>query len=281
MSRRKGRPTRESQEPGLADRAVALYEEHRSIQKVSQILRCGRNTAARMLQDRGVTIHRRCDRDMSYGETIACAGCGLARTVNMSRGYRPYCLDCRPLLGESRQGEGIRCGTIDGFRQHRTFGQTPCKPCRLAVKGIAPQPEPFARCTDCDKLVRTEHAQCALCRRGVAPTEAAEPEPVASLEPVIQWVKDRHGISHGIVHYEPQPDSPHADAVRDEGPAGYDEARVQRRILGDRSIRLHKGEAEEVVRRLLAKDWSANQIRRHTGLQPDRYVLREDMERAA
>lgn len=280
MSRKIGRPTRESQEPGLADRAVALYEEHGSVQKVSQILRCGRGTATRMLKSRGVTIHRQCDRDFTYGEVVRCAGCGLARSVNMSRGYRPYCVDCRPLLGESSPGNGIRCGTVDGFRQHRTYGQPPCKLCRLAVKGIAPQPEPFARCA-CQRLIRTAHAECFACRQGVAPKEAVEPEPVASLEPVIQWVKDSHGISRGIVHYEPQPDSPHADAVRDEGPAGYDEARVQRRILGDRSIRLHKGEAEEVVRRLLAKDWSANQIRRHTGLQPDRYIRREDMERAA
>lgn len=54
--------------------------------------------------------------------------------------------------------------------------------------------------------------------------------------------------------------------------AGYDESRVQRRIDGDRTVRLHKGESVEVVRRMLAEGWTQNGIRRHTGLKPDRYV---------
>lgn len=55
-------------------------------------------------------------------------------------------------------------------------------------------------------------------------------------------------------------------------PAGYDESRIERRILGDRSVRLHKGETAEVVRRLVADGWSLRAIARHTGVKPERYV---------
>jgi len=55
-------------------------------------------------------------------------------------------------------------------------------------------------------------------------------------------------------------------------PSGFDESRVQRRIAGDRTVRLHKGESVEVVRRMLADGWTQNGIRRHTGLKPDRYM---------
>lgn len=55
-------------------------------------------------------------------------------------------------------------------------------------------------------------------------------------------------------------------------PAGFDESRVQRRMLGDRSVKLHKGEPVEVVRRMLAEGLSLNEIRRRTGLKPERYT---------
>jgi hypothetical protein len=61
--------------------------------------------------------------------------------------------------------------------------------------------------------------------------------------------------------------------------AGFDDSRVQRRIDGDRKVRLHKGETAEVVRRLLADGWGMNQIRRHTGIKPERYITREDVTR--
>lgn len=57
-----------------------------------------------------------------------------------------------------------------------------------------------------------------------------------------------------------------------EDRAGYDESRVERRILGDRTVRLHKGETAELVRRMLADGWSQNAIRRHTGVKSDRYI---------
>lgn len=56
--------------------------------------------------------------------------------------------------------------------------------------------------------------------------------------------------------------------------AGYDESRIERRILGDRTVRLHRGETAEVVRRLIADGWSQNAIRRHTGVKPERYLER-------
>jgi hypothetical protein len=66
-------------------------------------------------------------------------------------------------------------------------------------------------------------------------------------------------------------------------PAGYDESRVERRINGDRTVRLHKGESVEVVRRMLADGHSQNEIRRVTGLKPERYLaeIRADREQVA
>jgi transcriptional regulator with XRE-family HTH domain len=63
--------------------------------------------------------------------------------------------------------------------------------------------------------------------------------------------------------------------------AGVDESAIERRILGDRTARLHKGESAEVVRRLLADGWTQNAIRRHTGLKPDRYIDRTERQEIA
>lgn len=98
--------------------------------------------------------------------------------------------------------------------------------------------------------------------------------------PVIQWVKDRHGIWRGVVENEPHPDAP-GGVTAAEQPSNYDEARIRRRMLGDRSIHLHKGEPAEVVRRLLEKRWTANEIRRRTGIKPERYIRQIELERAA
>lgn len=57
--------------------------------------------------------------------------------------------------------------------------------------------------------------------------------------------------------------------------AGVDQSAIERRILGDRTDRLHAGEAAEVVRRLLADGRSTYWIRNHTGLKPERYITRD------
>lgn len=57
-----------------------------------------------------------------------------------------------------------------------------------------------------------------------------------------------------------------------EEESSIDVSRIERRILGDRTFRLHKGEAEEIVRRLQAEGWSLRRIAMHTGLKPERYV---------
>ena len=64
---------------------------------------------------------------------------------------------------------------------------------------------------------------------------------------------------------------PEGMSAKDD-PAGYDESRIERRINGDRNVRLHKGESVEVVRRLLAEGLAQNEIRRRTGLKPERYT---------
>lgn len=55
-------------------------------------------------------------------------------------------------------------------------------------------------------------------------------------------------------------------------PAIVDESRIQRRIDGDRSIHLHKGEPAEVVRRMLADGFTSAEISRHTGIKVERYI---------
>lgn len=63
-------------------------------------------------------------------------------------------------------------------------------------------------------------------------------------------------------------------------PAGYDDSRIERRIAGDRSVRLHKTESVEVVRRMLAAGHSQSAIRRLTGLKTERYMPQIRAERA-
>jgi hypothetical protein len=70
---------------------------------------------------------------------------------------------------------------------------------------------------------------------------------------------------------------------QDKEPTGdlIDDAAIERRILGDRSVRLHKGETAEVVRRLVADGWSLRAIAIHTGVKPGRYITRDIEEVAA
>lgn len=60
--------------------------------------------------------------------------------------------------------------------------------------------------------------------------------------------------------------------TQSDSPAIVDESRIQRRIDGDRSIRLHKGETAEVVRRLLAAGKSMPTIQRDYGIKAERYT---------
>lgn len=55
-----------------------------------------------------------------------------------------------------------------------------------------------------------------------------------------------------------------------------DEAAIWRRMHGDKTVRLSKAEAAEVVARCRADRWPWNQIEQRTGLKPDRYLTRED-----
>ena len=80
-------------------------------------------------------------------------------------------------------------------------------------------------------------------------------------------------------------DAPDASPVGHQGdedrymPAGYDESRVERRIAGDRTVRLHKGETAEVVRRLLAAGVSAFTINRDYGIKAERYTAQIQAQR--
>jgi transcriptional regulator with XRE-family HTH domain len=57
-----------------------------------------------------------------------------------------------------------------------------------------------------------------------------------------------------------------------EAKQGLDESAIERRLNGDRTARLHKGEAVEVVRRLIAAGKSNRAIRRDYGIKAERYI---------
>lgn len=59
-----------------------------------------------------------------------------------------------------------------------------------------------------------------------------------------------------------------------------DEAAIERRIHGDRNVKLHKGEAAEVVRRLRADGWPMSRIEEHTGVNAARYITSDIPEDA-
>jgi len=50
-----------------------------------------------------------------------------------------------------------------------------------------------------------------------------------------------------------------------------DEVAIQRRMHGDRTVRLHGGECAELARRMLAAGWSMARIEEHTGVNAHRY----------
>ena len=81
------------------------------------------------------------------------------------------------------------------------------------------------------------------------------------------WVSPLAWEDHTIDDPEAQP----IGLAKADESAGYDEVRVQRRIAGDRSFMLHRGESAEVVRRMVDAGWSSSAIRRHTGIKVERY----------
>jgi len=68
-----------------------------------------------------------------------------------------------------------------------------------------------------------------------------------------------------------------ADDAFDEGPA-FDEAAIYRRTHGDKSVRLAKDEAAELVRRWAASGRPLNECERLTGIKPDRHFLIRNQE---
>lgn len=68
-------------------------------------------------------------------------------------------------------------------------------------------------------------------------------------------------------------DDPAATPLTGVEPDGddLDEAAIDRRMNGDKTVRLTRAERVEVVRRLHTAGWALNAIERHTGLNPNRY----------
>lgn len=63
--------------------------------------------------------------------------------------------------------------------------------------------------------------------------------------------------------------------------AVIDHAAIERVIAGDRSVKLHKGETEEVVRRLLAAGVSTFAINHDYGIKAERYIKLGDRQKVA
>lgn len=79
-------------------------------------------------------------------------------------------------------------------------------------------------------------------------------------------------------------DDPNTQPVIDApstGPVQPDNSRIQRRVDGDRSVKLHKGETAEVVRRLLADGVSTYTIERDYGIKAERYIKVGDRQKVA
>jgi hypothetical protein len=64
-------------------------------------------------------------------------------------------------------------------------------------------------------------------------------------------------------------------------PVTIDEAAVERRLAGDKSIRLHRGETAEVARRLLLEGKSTTAIARDYGIKAERYVKVAEIRQGA
>lgn len=60
-----------------------------------------------------------------------------------------------------------------------------------------------------------------------------------------------------------------------QAPGGIDHARIERRLAGDRSVRLSHEEAAEVTRRALARGMGPAEIENELGLKPERYATEE------
>lgn len=180
MSHPTGRRSLESKDPTFGDRAVSLYAELGSMDKVAAELRCGSTTISRLLKRRGIVTGAPGFAGNNYSPThVKCPACGIDRYVNVSRGFGPYCQSCKPIHDPGPLK--LKCGTVEGVQRHREFGHPLCKPCRIvAASTVIPEP-----------------------------TKATEPElPIDwdGPEPVIEWRKGRGGILRGVVKFEPHPD---------------------------------------------------------------------------
>lgn len=63
--------------------------------------------------------------------------------------------------------------------------------------------------------------------------------------------------------------------------AVIDDAAIERVIAGDRSVKLYKGETEEVVRRLLAAGVTTHAINANYGIKAERYIKVSDRQKVA
>jgi hypothetical protein len=66
-------------------------------------------------------------------------------------------------------------------------------------------------------------------------------------------------------------DDPRETPVLDDVAVKFDEAAVLRRMAGDRSVKVHAAESEEVVRRLAAQGYGHGWIEEHTGIKAVRF----------
>lgn len=66
-------------------------------------------------------------------------------------------------------------------------------------------------------------------------------------------------------------------ALREDGI--LDDVAIERRLAGDRTVRLTTRERHELVLRAIARGWSRNQIDRIAGIHAERYVPSEHPRR--
>ena len=87
----------------------------------------------------------------------------------------------------------------------------------------------------------------------------------------LAWDDDALDHPAALPQISPEAAADHLGQAAGDDVDDVDEVAIERRIHGDKGVRLTPAEAAEVITRMRAADWTVAAIERHTGLNPHRY----------